>query len=162
RRVSQGVLAERRDLGALAAGSRPGGAGRHLPGHRAAAQPAMGAGVIPARPAVAAAAIAILSLAACGNLDVVTDAYATLAEAQAAGAVERGWLPKGLPPGTRELRVAHDLDSTRRWGLFDFPPEEGQALRGLVGAELSFDGLTCTPPARIEWWPTLLRNQLDA
>ena len=118
--------------------------------------------MIPVRTAIAAAAVIMLSVPACGNVDVVTDAYGTLAEAQRAGAVERGWLPKGLPPGTRELRVAHDLDSNRRWGLFDFPQEEGEALRGLVGPELSFDGLTCTPPRRIEWWPMLLRNQLDA
>ena len=96
--------------------------------------------------------------AGAANLDVVTETYATLAEAQAAGAVDRGWLPRGLPPGTRELRVAHDLDSTRRWGLFNFPPEEGDALRALVGAEISFDGLACNPPGRIEWWPVLLRH----
>jgi hypothetical protein len=63
-------------------------------------------------------AILIAVTGACRDLDVVTEAYATLAEAQAAGAVDRGWLPRGLPPGTRDVRVAHDLDSSRRWGLF--------------------------------------------
>jgi len=100
-------------------------------------------------------------LTGCRNVDVITESYASLAEAQAAGAVDRGWLPKGLPPGTRELRVAHDLDSNRRWGLFNFPPAEGDALRRQFGAELSFDGLSCRPPRRIEWWPVLLREQLD-
>ncbi len=95
------------------------------------------------------------------NLDVLTETYATLAEAQAAGAVDRGWLPRGLPPGTRELRLAHDLDSTRRWGLFNFPPEEGDALRALTGPEIPLDGLACNPPGRIEWWPVLLRQQLN-
>ena len=102
-----------------------------------------------------------VGLAGCRNLDVITESYATLAEAQAAGAVDRGWLPGGLPAGTRELRIAHDLDSNRRWGLFDFPPAEGEALRQLLGAEISFDGLSCRPPARIEWWPVLLREQLE-
>ncbi len=100
-------------------------------------------------------------LTGCRNVDVITESYASLAEAQAAGAVDRGWLPKGLPPGTRELRVAHDLDSNRRWGLFNFPPAEGDALRRQIGAELSFDGLSCRPPRRIEWWPVLLREQLE-
>jgi hypothetical protein len=100
-------------------------------------------------------------LSGCRNVDVITESYATLAEAQAAGAVDRGWLPKGLPPDTRELRVAHDLDSNRRWGLFNFPPAEVDALRRLLGAELSFDGLSCRPPRRIEWWPVLLREQLE-
>ena len=63
--------------------------------------------------------------------------------------------------GHRELRLAHDLDSSRRWGLFNFPPDEAEALRALVGPEISLDGLTCNPPRRIEWWPVLLREQLD-
>ena len=109
--------------------------------------------------AIAAAAIGFSS--ACKDIDVRTEAYATLAEAQAAGAVDRGWLPRGLPPGTRDLRVAYDLDSNRRWGLFDFPPHEAEALRALTGAEISFDGLECNPPGRIEWWPILLRQRLD-
>ena len=110
----------------------------------------------------ASATLALLVvLTACRNLDVVTEAYATLAEAQAAGAVDRGWLPRGLPPGTYELRIAHDLDSNRRWGLFNFPAGEGETLRALIESEISFDGLTCSPPRRIEWWPVLLREQLD-
>ena len=34
--------------------------------------------------------------------------YATLAEARAAGAVERGWLPPLLPAGAHDIREAHD------------------------------------------------------
>jgi hypothetical protein len=119
--------------------------------------------VIGTRPVLAAkAAVALLLVAAaCRNLDVVTEAYATLAEAQAAGAVDRGWLPRGLPAGTYELRIAHDLDSNRRWGLFNFPAAEGETLRALIELEIAFDGLTCSPPRRIEWWPVLLREQLD-
>ena len=108
---------------------------------------------------VAAAAIGLSG--ACKDIDVRTEAYATLAEAQAAGAVDRGWLPRGLPPGTRDLRVAYDVDANRRWGLFDFPPAEGDALRALTGSEISLDGLECNPPGRIEWWPILLRQRLD-
>lgn len=113
-----------------------------------------------------AALIVLLCLAGilpagCGDMDVVTQSYATLDEAVASGAVARGWVPNGLPPGTRELREAHDNDSNRRWGLFNFPPAEGDVLQRLLGPELSFDGLTCTPPRRIEWWPVLLRQQLD-
>jgi hypothetical protein len=71
-------------------------------------------------------------------------------------------LPRGLPRGTQELRVAHDLDSNRRWGLFNFPRDEGDGLRALLASEISLQGLTCNPPRRIEWWPVLLRQQLDA
>ena len=108
-----------------------------------------------------AAGLATILFAGCRNIDVVTEAYATLAEAQSAGAIDRGWMPRGLPPGTGEIRVAHDLDSNRRWGLFNFPTSEGDALRALIAGEISFDGLTCNPPRRIEWWPILLREQLE-
>ena len=110
---------------------------------------------------LAIAVTAIGLSGACRDIDVRTEAYATLAEAQAAGAVDRGWLPRGLPPGTRDLRVAYDLDSNRRWGLFEFPPAEGTALRALTGSEISLDGLECNPPGRVEWWPILLRQRLD-
>ena len=106
-------------------------------------------------------ALAAVGLSACENLNVVTETYGTLAEAEADDGVALGWLPRGLPPGTRELRVAHDLDSRRRWGLFNFPPSEAEQLRTMLGPELSLDGMRCSPPRRIEWWPVLLREQLD-
>ena len=106
-------------------------------------------------------ALAATAMAACADLDVVTESYGTLAEAEGEGAIARGWLPGGLPSGTRELRVAHDLDSNRRWGLFNFPPAEAEALRAIIGPEISLDGRRCSPPRRIEWWPVLLRDQLD-
>ena len=97
----------------------------------------------------------------CRDLDVVTHSYATLAEAAAAGAIEGGWIPHGLPPGTREIREAHDLESPRRWGLFNFPQKEGDALRLLLGEEMSLEGVRCDPPRRIDWWPVLLRGRLS-
>ena len=111
---------------------------------------------------VLAAVLTLVLLTGCRDVDVVTESYGTLAEATAEGAASRGWLPDSLPPGTREIRIAHDLDSSRRWGLFDFPRAEGESLRAILADEISFAGLTCTPPRRIEWWPMLLRQQLDA
>ena len=99
---------------------------------------------------------------ACRDIDVVTDSYATLAEAVAAGAVDRGWVPRGLPPGTRDIRDAHDLDSNRRWGLFNFPAAEADAMRALLGPEVPIEGLAANPPRRIEWWPVLLRGTFNA
>ena len=109
------------------------------------------------------AAAGLATSAACRNADVVTGAYATLAEARAEGAIERGWVPEGLPPGSHDVREAHDLDTSRRWGLFSFPTDQRDALAALLEAqEFSVAGQTCDPPARIEWWPVLLRGRLDA
>jgi hypothetical protein len=113
------------------------------------------------RGALIGASVVMLAALACGDMDVVTGSYASIAEATAEGAVERGWVPRGLPPGTREIREAHDLDSSRRWGLFNFPATEADLLRRLIGPEMRLDGIRVDPPRRIEWWPVLLRGPLN-
>ena len=105
---------------------------------------------------------AALAVSACGDLDVVTASYRTLAEAREAGAIQRGWIPEGLPEGAYELREAHDLDTNRRWGLFNFPRQEAGTLQAILQeGETNLDGVTCSIPPRIEWWPVLLRGRLD-
>jgi len=114
------------------------------------------------RGAVLAAAILACAPAGCGDIDVVTNTFATLAEARAAGAVERGWVPELLPPGAHDIREAHDEGSTkRRWGLFSFQPADDEPLRRRLGAEMNLGGTAAEAPPRIEWWPILLRGQLD-
>lgn len=99
--------------------------------------------------------------AGCRDTAVVTAAYATLGDAEAAGAISRGWIPAGLPPGAHDLREAHDERSARRWGLFSFPPAQGDDLRRLLAPdEESFAGWRCDIPPRIEWWPVSLRGAL--
>jgi hypothetical protein len=100
--------------------------------------------------------------AACGDIDVVTDSYATTSEAQQAGAIDAGWIPPLLPKGAHDIRAAHDLDRPRRWGLFNFHPADADALRAaLEPEEISLAGVRCDIPPRIEWWPVLLRGPLD-
>lgn len=104
----------------------------------------------------------VAAATSCRNIDVVTATYSTLADAREAGAVARGWLPNGLPAGTYDIREAHDLDSNRRWGLFSFPVAEAATLKRLLqSGEISLDNEVCDVPRRIEWWPVLLRGQLD-
>ena len=109
------------------------------------------------------AVLSILVVAlSCSDLNVMTASYATLAEARAAGAVERGEMPGGLPEGAYDIRTAHDADSPRRWGLFSFPPEGADTLRRILQAEtISTDDQAIDAPPRIEWWPVLLRGELN-
>lgn len=107
-------------------------------------------------------ALLVSALAACSDLDVVTESYGTLDDARKAGAIERGWIPDGLPRGATELREAHDQDSNRQWGLFSFPPAEAAELKDVLQPEaISLAGTTIDIPARVEWWPVLLRGALD-
>jgi hypothetical protein len=112
--------------------------------------------------AVALALLAGPLIVGCRDLDVITNSHTTLDDARRAGAIERGWVPKWLPPGAREIREAHDLDTNRRWGLFNFPPEDAASLRGTLGSEVALDGQRVDAPGRIEWWPVILRGTLDA
>src|SRR3954447_13710010 len=110
--------------------------------------------------------VALLALSVsvgCRNVDVITASYATLDEARASGAVSSQRLPEGLPPGTHDIREARDTDTTRRWLLFSFPPEQRERLMALLAPqEVSLEGQNCDVPGRIEWWPVLLRNRLNA
>ena len=107
-------------------------------------------------------AVVMAAIVACAGARAQTNAFATLAEARQAGAIEHGWVPDGLPPGTHDLREAHLPGSTRRWGLFEYPEAEQETLRALLRPdEMSLEGQHCDIPARIEWWPIALRGDLD-
>ena len=107
----------------------------------------------------AAAVLSSVLFFACGDLDVVTNSYATAAEARRA--VESGWIPAVLPAGAHDIREAHDARGGRRWGLFSFRAEDAEILRARLGPELNLSGIRADAPPRIEWWPVLLRGHLD-
>jgi hypothetical protein len=110
------------------------------------------------------AAMTLIALAAgCTSFKAKTMTYGTLAEARAAGAIEKGWVPAGLPESVYELRAAYVPGSWERWGIINFPAEAVSGIRLLLQPdEMSLAGLRCDIPARIEWWPVILRQQLDA
>lgn len=104
----------------------------------------------------------VLLLAGCGNVNVQTDSFATMAEARQRGAVERGWVPAFLPERAYEIRAAYDTNGPRRWGILNFTPADVDAVRALLRPEeRSLAGVRMDIPARIEWWPVALRNELD-
>lgn len=107
--------------------------------------------------------MALVVLTACSDSAVHTAMFATVDEARASGAIDKGWMPRDLPQEAYELRAAYALDGSRRWGLFNFPPEHADGLRSrLQPEEVSLAGTVMDVPGRIEWWPVILRGQLDA
>ncbi len=107
--------------------------------------------------------LAVVLIQGCAGMNSQTYAYATLDEARSAGAIAKGWVPEGLPPGSHDLRVAQLPGSTEHWGIVNFPRAERDALRALLQpGEISLTGEHCATPGRIEWWPVLLRGSLDA
>ena len=107
-------------------------------------------------------AVFFLAVASCSGIKARTNTFATLSDARAAGAISNGWIPDGLPPQSHDLREAHVPDSPQRWGLFEYPPSDEAALRALLNPEeMSLEGQRCDIPARIEWWPLVLRGDLN-
>jgi hypothetical protein len=105
---------------------------------------------------------ALIAAVACSGIDAQTNSFATLAEAAEAGAIAKGWMPAGLPPGTRDIRQGHVPGTPQRWGVIEFPQSDTAALRALLEAEeLPLDGQRCEIPGRVEWWPVILRGRLD-
>jgi hypothetical protein len=103
----------------------------------------------------------LLAGAACSDIRSQTASYATVDEVRAAGAIEPGRVPDILPPGAYEIRAGYVPDAAHVWGLFNFPPEQGEALRVRLGPQTELDGLSVDVPSRIEWWPLPLRQTLD-
>lgn len=113
-------------------------------------------------PALAVLVVACLA-AACRDTNVITNSYSSLAEAREAGAMANGYMPDGLPPSAHDIREAHDPGSADSWVIFSFPDAERDQLKALLDEKgESLDGRDFDVPGRIEWWPTLLRNRLDA
>ncbi len=102
----------------------------------------------------------LLLTTCCAAVETKTGVYATLEEARAAGAIEQGWVPDGLPASTTDLREAH-RSGGQRWGVFAFQPADGDPVRALVGTEITANPPQCDPPGRLEWWPRILRSPLD-
>ena len=109
------------------------------------------------------AALSLLALIACSSGAVHTATFATLDEAHASGAFDKGWMPAELPQAAYELRAAYALDGPGRWGLFNFDPGDADRLRAILQPEeVPLAGTVMDVPGRIEWWPVILRGRLDA
>jgi hypothetical protein len=103
-----------------------------------------------------------LTVLACSSLNSQTYSFATLDEARRAGVISKGWIPDGLPPGSHDIRVAQVPDTSQHWGIINFPAAEEGVLRALLQpTEVSLTGEYCDMPGRIEWWPVVLRGELD-
>lgn len=117
-----------------------------------------------ARRAPAAARLLALLLlvcfASCSDLRVRSGVYNTVEDARRAGAIDKGWVPDGLPASTADLREGH-LPDGRHWGVFAFAPDGQPAVRALLGAEITTGTLPCDPPGRLEFWPRLLQSPVD-
>jgi hypothetical protein len=111
-------------------------------------------------PRVLAVLSVTLLVAGCSGLSVKSGVYASVDEARAAGAIEHGWVPDGLPPGTSDLREGHLADGGL-WGAFSFVTARSAALQARLTPEIVSGTLACHAPGRLEWWPRILHSPID-
>jgi len=103
---------------------------------------------------------AVILVAGCSDLRVKESVFTNLAEARADRTIPAASVPQGLPESATDLRVGY-LPDGRHWGVFTFPPKDADAIRALLGSEISASPPPCEPPGRLEWWPRLLRTPID-
>jgi len=106
------------------------------------------------------AVLAVLVVPGCSDLRVKQGIYTSLEDAKASGAVQAGWVPAALPANAADLREGH-LPDGLQWGVFTFTPTDAEAVRALVGPEITATPPACDPPGRLEWWPQLLNTPID-
>jgi hypothetical protein len=99
-----------------------------------------------------AIALGGLVLAGCER---VSQQYASRAEAEAAGAIEAGWVPTFTPASARRIREIHDLDTNDVCVRFELPTSKAQSefvasMRPLSDDEI--EGLSETCRLGPSWW----------
>jgi hypothetical protein len=104
--------------------------------------------------------LSVLVVPGCSDLRVKQGIYTNLEDAKASGAVQAGWVPAALPANAADFREGH-LPDGRHWGVFTFAPQDAEAVRALLGPEITATPPACDPPRRLEWWPSLLNTPID-
>jgi hypothetical protein len=94
-----------------------------------------------------------------GCSETFDSSYDTLADAEQAGAFQRGWLPRCLPPTARSIRERHDIDTNRGWITLEFSPNDSLVFTGtLERIPASLVRHLGLPAPGVRWWHPLLRR----
>lgn len=91
--------------------------------------------------------------------------YADRAEAVAAGAESRGWLPELVPDAAVDIREAHDLDTNEQWKRFrvaaiDAIPVDRSCAPLGERDPFTLDWREPGWPPWLPWWPSDLRDRV--
>ena len=89
--------------------------------------------------------------------------YASLADADKAGEITRGWLPEQfLPTSARSIHELHELSPSREWCAFEFLPADSRNLHTkLKHLDVLPKSVSQVPKPGVQWWPSLLVGDLD-
>lgn len=102
--------------------------------------------------------VLMLSLVICSSCvpgETPESAYPDMAAADAAGTVDRGWIPPWLPAGATALREIHDIDSNQ--SALSFQPGATVNWRPPSSCAAVDAANALTPRLRVPGWPSLQR-----
>ena len=100
-------------------------------------------------------------LAACGG-DRREYSYKTLADANKAGEITRGWLPDDLiPSSSHDIRLVEELSPSHEWCAFDFLTVDSENLRkNLKSVDELPRAVRRVPGPHVSWWPETLQGSI--
>jgi len=97
-------------------------------------------------------ALTTIVMLSCSWLERQEVTYADRGEAEAAGAISRGWIPAWIPKSARGLREVHDLDTNQSMLAFHYSPFERPDLEGRC-QQIGSEELPRVPFS-MSWWPS--------
>jgi hypothetical protein len=100
-------------------------------------------------------------LVGCLDDDVKESFYASLADAERDGAMDRGWIPDFLPASAHNIRERHHVSGGETWCAFDMDPVDWQRFRERLEQHSVARQVKRVRPPRVSWWPAALTNELD-
>jgi hypothetical protein len=101
-------------------------------------------------------------LIACGG-DRHEYFYQTLADADKAGEITRGWIPDDLMPSSaRAIHLVEELSPSREWCAFEFLPTDSEKLlQNLKTVDALPSPVNHIRSPHVSWWPSVLKGNLD-
>ena len=104
----------------------------------------------------------VVLVLACTSCERFDTAYPRVRDAQADGAIDRGWVPSQLPASASDVREWHDLDTNRGFGRVTIDAVDAAWVRQHYmpippGTQLVVREQRGDP----DWWPQPLRGTLD-
>lgn len=89
--------------------------------------------------------------------------YPSLADADRAGAIARGWIPEDLlPQHSKSIHEVHEISPPIEWCFFEFPLADSEGFRkNLKRVDVLATFVKHVPSPGVSWWPSVLNGDLD-
>ena len=103
-----------------------------------------------------------LTSASCGgrSSDMNSNVYADRSAAERDGAIRRGWIPKNIPPSSRDISEAHNLDTNESW--ITLVADKRDLIEFTRGCSVGADPDVADGHERsqklVGWWPDALAS----